>query len=31
MTQDNAKKGNSVLYWIMLGIMFAAFFTVALS
>jgi hypothetical protein len=31
MTQGNAKEGSSVLYWITLGIMFAAFFTVALS
>jgi hypothetical protein len=31
MTQDNAKEGKSVLYWITLGIIFAAFFTVALS
>ncbi len=31
MTQDNTKEGKSVLYWITLGIIFAAFFTVALS
>ena len=31
MTQDNAKEGKSVLYWITLGIIFAAFITVALS
>jgi hypothetical protein len=29
MTQD--KEGSSVLYWIMLAVMFAAFVTVALS
>jgi len=31
MTQDNAKNEKSTLYWITLGIIFAAFFTVALS
>jgi hypothetical protein len=31
MTQDNAKEGRSIWYWITLGLMFAAFFTVALS
>jgi len=31
MTQDNAKTGKSILYWITLGIIFAAFFTIALS
>jgi hypothetical protein len=31
MTQDNEKIGKSTLYWITLGIIFAAFFTVALS
>jgi hypothetical protein len=31
MTQDNAKEGDSILYWITLGIMFAAFFAVAVS
>jgi hypothetical protein len=31
MTQDNDKEGNSILYWITLGIMFAAFFAVAAS
>lgn len=31
MMQDNVKKGKSVLYWITLGIFFAAFFAVALS
>jgi hypothetical protein len=31
MTQDNANNGKSVLYWITLGIIFAAFFMVALS
>ena len=29
--QDNAKNGKSILYWITLGIIFAAFFTVAVS
>jgi hypothetical protein len=31
MTQDNARKGNSVLYWIMLVAMFAALIAAALS
>ena len=31
MTQDNSKEGKPVLYWITLGIIFAAFFMVALS
>jgi len=31
MTQDNSKEGSSVLYWIMLAIMFAAFFAAAVS
>jgi hypothetical protein len=31
MTQDNAKQGNSIMYWITLGIIFAAFFAVAVS
>jgi len=31
MTQDNAKGTKSVLYWITLAIIFAAFITVALS
>jgi hypothetical protein len=31
MMQVNAKEGKSILYWITLGIIFAAFFTVALS
>ena len=31
MTQDNANEGKSFLYWITLGIIFAAFFTVALT
>lgn len=31
MTQGKAKEGSSVLYWITFAIMFAAFFTVALS
>ncbi len=31
MTQDKAKEGSSVLYWIMLATMFGAFITVALS
>jgi hypothetical protein len=31
MTQDNTKEAKSVLYWITLGTIFAAFFTVALS
>jgi len=31
MTQDNPKVGSSVLYWIMLAVMFGAFITVALS
>jgi len=31
MTQVNGKRGRSILYWITLGIMFAAFFTIAAS
>jgi hypothetical protein len=31
MTQDNAKEGMSVWYWITLAIMFAAFVAAALS
>jgi hypothetical protein len=31
MTQVNAKKGKSILYWITLGTIFAAFFAVAAS
>jgi hypothetical protein len=31
MPQDTDKEGNSILYWIMLGIMFAAFLAVAVS
>jgi hypothetical protein len=31
MTKVNAKERNSILYWIMLGIMFAAFFAIAAS
>jgi hypothetical protein len=31
MTQDNDKEGNSILYWVTLAIMFAAFFAVAAS
>jgi len=31
MTQVNAKERKSVLYWITLGIIFAAFFAVAAS
>jgi len=31
MTKVNAKEGNSILYWITLGIMFAAFFAIAAS
>jgi hypothetical protein len=31
MTQDDAKNEKSILYWITLGIIFAAFFTIALS
>jgi len=31
MTQDNSKGRKSVLYWITLTIIFAAFITVALS
>ncbi len=31
MTHEHAKEGKSVLYWITLGIMFAAFFAVAAS
>ncbi len=31
MTQINSKRGRSILYWITLGIMFAAFFTIAAS
>jgi len=31
MKHDNAKEETSILYWIMLGAMFASFFTVALS
>jgi hypothetical protein len=31
MTQENTKEGKSVLYWIALGTIFAAFISVALS
>ena len=31
MTQNNANKEKSFLYWITLGIIFASFVTVALS
>jgi hypothetical protein len=31
MTQDNTKNEKSILYWITLGIIFAAFFMVAAS
>jgi len=31
MTQDNENNGKSILYWITLGIIFAAFFLVAAS
>ena len=31
MTRDNSNNGKSVLYWITLGIIFAAFFMVAAS
>lgn len=31
MTQDNTEEGKSLLYWITLGITFAAFFAVALT
>jgi hypothetical protein len=31
MTQVNVKEGKSILYWITLGIIFAAFFAVAAS
>jgi len=31
MTQNNANNGKPVLYWITLGIIFAAFFMVAAS
>jgi hypothetical protein len=31
MTQDDTKEGKSVLYWIALGTIFAAFITVTLS
>ena len=31
MTQDNAKKEKSFLYWITLGIIFASFVMAALS
>jgi hypothetical protein len=31
MTQENIKEGKSVLYWIALGTIFAAFIMVALS
>jgi hypothetical protein len=31
MTQDNSNSGKSALYWITLGIIFAAFFMLAAS
>lgn len=31
MTQDNPKNHSSILYWIMLGLMFAGFVAAALS
>jgi hypothetical protein len=31
MTQENTNEGKSILYWIALGTIFAAFITVALS
>ena len=31
MTQENGQDESSVLYWIMLGVMFVAFATVAVS
>ncbi len=31
MTQDDTKKGKSVLYWITLGTIFAALITAALT
>lgn len=31
MTQHNAKKGKSALYWITIGTLFTAFFAVVLS
>jgi hypothetical protein len=31
MTQEDSKEKRSILYWIALGTMFAAFITVALS
>ena len=31
MTRNNAKESKSIMYWITLGIIFAAFFAVAAS
>ena len=31
MAQDNGNSGKSILYWITLGIMYAAFFAIAAS
>ena len=31
MTQDNTSEGKSILYWIVLGTIFAAFIMVTLS